>query len=496
MNKFLPGIFISTRYNNDVSLSEDGIMRGYDDDGNTKIYLAIALVAGLILGVGFNGLIGAVMPATGQLNIISVPDNIGAGKSTNVKFITFSNGAAVGKVNLTLSGAAVSHGTTDETGLLELAVNATTNGSISVTASRSGYRNGTSVISATPGLDVSATPSSITSGVATYVTFTVTSMGKPLTGTYVNISGAGIALEGMTDSGGQVIKQLNAPNTGKIVATVKRNGYAYGSAFVTSASQQSLTISSSPGSLTVNVPIYVTFTVSAGGSPVADAVISISGAATGDGITNADGKTIVLLTPYTTGTITASASKTGFAGGSTTITSTGTQSLSVSVSPSSITAATPAFVTFTVKSGSSFISDSTVTLTGAASGNGVTNQNGIAIILVNSTGTGTITAIASRTGYTAGSATLSAVGQQTLSVSASPSNLTNGAATFVTFTVKSGSNPVSGATVSVSGGGITADGMTNTAGQVTLQLTASGTAAINVAARKDGYTDVQMTLAH
>ncbi|MBU4220163.1 MAG: hypothetical protein KKA10_00825, partial [Euryarchaeota archaeon] len=177
-------------------------MRGYDDDKNTKIYLAIALVAGLILGAGFNGLIGSILTGSGQLNIISVPDNIGAVKSTNVKFITFINGAAVGNVNITLSGAAVSHGTTDENGMLELPVYATTNGSISVTASRSGYRNGTSVIKATPSLDVSAIPSSITADVATYVTFTVKSMGKPVTETYVNISGAGIALEGMTDSSG------------------------------------------------------------------------------------------------------------------------------------------------------------------------------------------------------------------------------------------------------------------------------------------------------
>jgi len=471
-------------------------MRGYDDDRNTKVFISIALIGGLILGAGFNGLIGVILPEQGQLNIISVPDNIGAGKSTNVKFITFSKGAAVGNVSITLSGAAVSNGRTDETGMLELAVNTTTNGSISVTASRSGYRNGTSFITATPGLDVSAIPSSITSGVATYVTLTVTSMGKPMTGTYVNISGAGIALEALTDSSGQVIKQLTAPNTGKIVATVRSKGYTDGSAIVTSTSQQSLSVSSSQGSLTVNVPVYVTFTVTAGGSPVADAVIGISGEATGDGITNAEGKAIVLLTPHTTGTLTASASKTGFAGGSTTITSTGTQSLSISVSPSSITSVTPAFVTFTVKSGSNFISESTVTLTGAANGNGVTNQNGIAIINVNSTGTGTITATASRQGYTAGSTTFSAVGQQTMSVSASPSNITNGVATFVTFTVKSNNNPVSGATVSVYGGGITTDGMTNSAGQVTLQLTASSSGTINVAARKEGYTEGTMTLAH
>ena len=176
--------------------------------------------------------------------------------------------------------------------------------------------------------------------------------------------------------------------------------------------------------------------------------------------------------------------------------STGTQSLSISASPSSLTASTPTFVMFTVKSGGNFISEAAVTLTGAANGNGITNQNGIAIIHVNSSGTGTITATASRLGYSSGSTTFSAVGQQTMSVSASPSNLTNGAATFVTFKVKSGSNPIQGATVSVSGGGITADGMTNSAGEVTMQLTASGTGAINVVARKEGYTDGTMTLSH
>ncbi len=471
-------------------------MRGYDDDRNTKAYIAIALVGGLIAGAGFNGIIAGFLSSSPQMNVITVPDSISAGKGTNVKFITISSGSVLGNVNITLTGAAVAHGTTDANGMLELAVNPATNGSIGVTASRSGYKNATSAIKAISGLDVSASSSSITSGTATFVTFTVTSMGKSVAGASVNISGSGLALEGSTDSSGQVIKQLNAPNTGKIIATARKEGYADGSVVVTSASQQVLGISSSHSTLTANVPVYVTFTVTAGGSPVADAGISISGAATGDGITNPDGKTIILLTPHTTGTITASATKTGFAGGSNTITSSGTQSLSVSVSPSSITALTPAFVMFTVKSGSNFISDATVALTGAASGNGVTNQNGVTIVQVNSTGAGTITATASRTGYSAGSTTFSAVGQQAISVSASPSNLTNGAATFVTFTVKSGSNPLSGATVSVSGGGITADGMTNTAGQVVLQLTASGTGTINVAAHKDGYTDGIMTLAH
>ncbi len=471
-------------------------MRGYDDDRNTKVYIAIALVGGLIAGVFFNGMLAALFQLTPQMNVISIPDDVSAGKITNVKFITISDGTALKNVNITLSGAAVGRGTTDANGMLELPVNATTNGSINIVASRPGYKNGTSIITSISGLDVSASPSSITSGTDTFVTFNVMSMGKPVAGAAMNISGAGISFEGITDASGQIIKQLNPPGTGKIAVIVKKEQHADGSAVLTSTGQQVLAVSSSHNTLIVNVPVYVTFTVTAGGSPVADAGISISGAATGDGITNPDGKTIILVTPYTTGTITVSVSKTGFVSGSSTITSTGTQSLSVSSSPSSITAATPTFVTFTVKSGNSFISEATVTLTGAASGNGVTNQNGIAIIQVNSAGTGTITVTASRTGFTAGSTTFTAIGQQTLSVSASQSNVTNGVATFVTFTVKSNNNPVSGATVSVYGGGITTDGMTNTAGQVTLQLTASGTGTINVAARKEGYTEGTMTLAH
>lgn len=471
-------------------------MKGYDDDNNAKVYVTVALVGGLIAGFGFSGMITGFFSGSQQINVISIPDNIGAGKNTDVRFITLSGNSVLDNVNISLSGAAKGQGTTDENGMLVFTVNATTNGSIGVTASKSGYANATSTIKSVAGLDISASPSSITSGTTTFVTFTVNSMGKPVAGTSVNISGAGVTLEGITGSNGQVIIQINAPNTGRINASARKEGFADGSTSVTSVSQQVLGVTSGQNTLTVNVPVYVTFTVTAGGTPVADAGISLSGAASGEGITNPDGKSIIMVTPHTTGTITVSASKIGFAAGSGTITSTGSQSLSVSASTSSITASTPAFVTFTVKSGNNFISGAAVTLTGAASGNGLTNQNGIAIIQVNTTGAGTITATASQTGYTSGSTTFSAAGQQTMSISASPSNITNGIAAFVTFTVKSGSNAVSGATVSVSGGGVTADGMTNSAGQVTMQLTASGTGAINAVAHKDGYNDVQMTISH
>lgn len=437
-----------------------------------------------------------MLSGTPQLDTISIPGNISAGKITSVRFITYSNGAVVNNANITLDGAALAHGVTDADGMLLLAVNATSNGSITVTAEKSGYRNGTSFIISAAGLDIITSPASITSGVAAFVTFTVTSMGKPIAGVALNISGAGVALEGVTDSNGQLVLQANPQNTGKITVTARKAGYVDGSTTLTSVGQQTLSVSSSQGTLTVNVPVYVTYTVAAGGSPVNDAVVALGGAATGTGITNPEGKTVILTTPYTTGTITASANKTGFAAGSTTVMVVSTQSLNVVASPATITSKSPEYVMFTVTSGNSFISEATVTLTGAASGNGVTNQNGQTIILVNATGAGTIMASASKTGFTTGSTTFTAAGLQSLSVSASPSNITNGAPTYVTFTVTGGGSAVSGASVSVSGGGISADGMTNSAGQVTLQLTAGGTGAINVAARKNGYSDGQTAISH
>lgn len=470
-------------------------IRGYDDDRKTKYIVLIVLVGGIIAGYGLDRFISG-WTDTSRLYIIGFPNNVGVGKVSNVTFITFSNGEAIGNANITLDGAGSGRGTTDTNGRLELSINATTNGSINVTAEKTGYKNATSILLATPGLIISATPGSITSGTASFVTFSVNSVGKPVEGADLGLSGAGIAMDGVTNSNGQIILQLNPLNAGSITAVAKKAGYTDGSIAITSASQQTLSVSSSHSSVTVNVPVFVTFTVTGGGSAVNDVVVTLSGAASGSGITNQEGKAIISFTPGSAGTITASASKAGYAGGSVAITSAGTQSLSLASSPSSVTAGVPTYVMFTVTSGNSAVSDSAITLTGAASGNGVTNQNGQAILQVNSTGTGTITASATKNGFSGTSTTLTALGQPTLGVSASPSNITNGVAAYVTFTVTSGGSAVSGATVSVSGGGINADGITNSQGQTTLQLNAAAAGTISVTSRKIGYIDGITTLAH
>ena len=480
-----------------INNSEDGTIRGYDDEAKKmKVFIIIALVGGLIVGIAFNNVLVAMFSSSPQLNTISIPNNISAGKITNVRFLTFSDGVAVGNVNISLDGAASGNVTTDPDGMVVFPVNATANGSINVNAAKTGYRNGISSILSIAGLDVSASHSSITSGVSTFVTFSVTSINKPIAGAALNITGAGVNLEGITDANGQIVLQLNPPNTGKINILAKRSGFADGLTTVASAGQQSLSISSGQSIFTVSVPVYVTYTVTAGGSPVNEAVVTLSGVAIGTGITNQEGKTVIFTTPYTTGTVTVSAKKTGFASGSTTASVVSTQALNLVAAPSTIIAKSPSYVMFTVTSGNNFINEAIVTLTGAASGNGITNQNGQTIIQVTSTGPGTITASAAKTGYTTGSTSFTATGLQTLSVSASPSNITNGVPAYVSFTVTSGGTAVSGAAVSVSGGGITSDGMTNSAGQVTLKLTASGPGTINVAARKTGYSDGLTTLTH
>jgi hypothetical protein len=470
-------------------------IKGYDDDRKTKYFILIVLIGGIIAGYGLDRFMSG-WTDTSRMYIIGIPGNVGVGQVSKVTFIALNNSDAMDNVNITLDGAASGQGTTDTNGRLELSVNATTNGTINVTAEKTGYKNATSSLLATPGLIISATPGSITSGTASFVTFSVNCLGKPVEGANLGLSGAGIAMDGVTNSNGQIILQLNPTNAGSITAVAKKTGYADDSTTITSASQQTLSVSSSQSSVTVNVPVFVTLTVTAGGSAVNDAVVTLSGAASGSGITNQDGKAITSFTPGSTGTITASASKAGYAGGSVAITSTGTQSLSLATSPTSVTAGVPTYVIFTVMSGSSAVSESTVTLTGVATGNGITNQNGQVILQVNSTGTGTITASAAKNGFSGASATLTALGQPALGVSASPSNITNGVAAYVTFTVTSGGTAVSGATVSVSGGGITADGITNSQGQATLQLNAAAAGTISVTARKTGYIDGTTTLAH
>ena len=92
------------------------------------------------------------------------------------------------------------------------------------------------------------------------------------------------------------------------------------------------------------------------------------------------------------------------------ITYSGTPSpaLSISADPTTVTMGVPTDVTFTVTNSSVPVEGAAITLTGKATGSGTTDANGTAVISLNATGKGTITATASKEGFTSATTTLTA----------------------------------------------------------------------------------------
>lgn len=93
-----------------------------------------------------------------------------------------------------------------------------------------------------------------------------------------------------------------------------------------------------------------------------------------------------------------------------------TPTLSITANPTIVTAGTATSLTFTVTSNSTVVSGATVALSGSATGTGTTDASGSAVISVNAATAGTITATASKTGYTSGTTTVTANLPQTQEV--------------------------------------------------------------------------------
>jgi len=82
--------------------------------------------------------------------------------------------------------------------------------------------------------------------------------------------------------------------------------------------------------------------------------------------------------------------------------------LSISANPITVTVGTPIDVTFTVTNGTTPVEGADITLTGCATGAGTTCAAGTAVISVDATSAGTITATASKQGYTSAYMTITA----------------------------------------------------------------------------------------
>jgi hypothetical protein len=187
-----------------------------------------------------------------------------------------------------------------------------------------------------------------------------------------------------------------------------------------------LSISADLATVTVGVPTDVTFTVTNSSVPVEGAAITLSGSATGSGTTDANGTAVISVNATGAGTITATASNTGYTDGTTSLTANAaeTPSLNISASPTAVLVGIPTDVTFTVTNNSELVDGATITLTGSATGSATTDINGTAVISVNATVSGIITATATKEGFTSATTTITAKVEQS-GVSSSVSMTTN-----------------------------------------------------------------------
>jgi len=159
--------------------------------------------------------------------------------------------------------------------------------------------------------------------------------------------------------------------------------------------------------------------------------------------------------------------------------------LIVVASPASVTSGVATSVQFTVTSSAVAVSGATVTLTGGAGGTCTTNASGQCSISINAVIP--VTATASKSGYTDGTTVIPIVAPNTLTVVPSLSSIDSGVPTTIVFTVTSAGSPISGATVTLTGG-YSSSCTTNASGQCTI-ASISATTTINITATKATYID-------
>gem|GEM_PF-1968411 len=354
-----------------------------------------------------------VSNATPALTITAVPAEITVNTPTSVTFTVTSEGTPV-EADVLLDGIRV--GTTNATtGILVRPLPGIPSPrTINVIAEKTGYTNGTatiSIVAAPAALSITAVPAEITVNTPTEVTFTVTSDGTPVDAVAVIAQGLGTL--GTTNATGQLVVNVpGIPSPVIINITAYKLPYTNGTTAirVVETQLQNLSIVADIGEVTVGIPTNVTFTVTSQGTPVPLVLVSLSGMANGSDRTDANGTAIITVDATGAGLITATASRTGYNDGTTTITAVvPAVPLSIVADLGEVTVGIPTNVTFTVTSDGAPVRLVLVSLGGMANGSDRTDANGTAIINVNATGEGVITATASRTGYIDGTTTIIAV---------------------------------------------------------------------------------------
>ena len=175
-----------------------------------------------------------------------------------------------------------------------------------------------------PGLTVSANPTSITMGTPTPVIFTIKNATStlPVSGAVVTLTGAATG-SGTTGTDGNATISVNATNAGIITATATLTGYSGNATTVTAiAPLPVLTVRASPSSITAGTPTTVNFTVRNTTSMVSGATVTLTGVASGSNLSGADGNASIIVNATNTGTITATANLNGYVSNTTTVTAT------------------------------------------------------------------------------------------------------------------------------------------------------------------------------
>lgn len=104
----------------------------------TSVILLIIAICIAVFGIPL-----IAPPPTPQILITNNPSNISVGEPTDLNISVKANDALLDNVTITLSGAVTSTNLTNSTGVVIIGVNATNGDSITVTANKSGYANGT-----------------------------------------------------------------------------------------------------------------------------------------------------------------------------------------------------------------------------------------------------------------------------------------------------------------------------------------------------------------
>ena len=188
-----------------------------------------------------------------SLSISASLSEVNVGEATNVTFTVTSDDNPVEGANVTLSGSADGSGTTEADGSVVISVNATSAGTITATAIKENYTDGTTTLTAKLDeihtLSISASLSEVNVGEATNVTFTVTSDDNPVEGANVTLSGSADG-SGTTEADGSVVISVNATSAGTITATANKVGYTDGTTALTAENGNGV---SSSVSLSVNI---------------------------------------------------------------------------------------------------------------------------------------------------------------------------------------------------------------------------------------------------